>query len=147
MADGASDAQEELPTRGRGRLIELRKRRRSRSHSVRRAVRSRQLEPAEVDLTLYMSQRKILSLSEENKEKLRNIMRKFHEQKHFSDSSAAFAACDEVVAAFTEKKLFGRVARGLIYGQLFTDLPTPFRPPRSSWKALGTTTVSHNITT
>ena len=98
MAGGASDAQEELPTRGRGRLIELRKRRRSRSHSVRRAVRSRQLEPAEVDLTLYMSQRKILSLSQENKEKLRNIMRKFHEQKHFSDSSAAFAACDEVVA-------------------------------------------------
>ena len=97
MADGASGAQEQLPTRGRGR-------RRSRSHSVRpeRSL-SRQLKPGAGVLIVKMSKRKLLSLPEEHKEKLRNIMRKFHKQKHFNDSRAASGARDEVVAV-TERE-------------------------------------------
>ena len=62
-----------------------------------RAERSRPVQLGEVDLTLYMNPSKLRKLSEQDKEKLRHIVRKDDRQKHFSDFSAASGASDEVV--------------------------------------------------
>ena len=121
MLHAASGAQEELRSRGSGRLNETRRRRRSRSLSVR-AGKSRQSEPGEVDLTLYMGRRKLLKLSEEDKEKLRNIMRKEHKQKHFIDSSAASAASGEAAAVPDREEIIRtNRARSALWPRVFED--------------------------
>ena len=70
-----------------------------------RAERSRPVQLGEVDLTLYMNPSKLRKLSKQDKEKLRNIVRKDHRQKHFIDSSAASGASDEVVAVLQREEI------------------------------------------
>ena len=69
----------------------MRSRRRSRSRSVR-AERAEPLPSGEVDLTLYMTPKKINGLSEKQKATLRSVLATQAVQRHFKDFSAASGA-------------------------------------------------------
>ena len=84
-----------------------------------RAERSRPVQLGEVDLTLYMNPSKLRKLSEQDKEKLRNIVRKDDRQKHFSDFSAASGASDEKVAVLDREEII-RINRAR--SQLWSDV-------------------------